>query len=149
MRTLLQSIFVILLFLFDAIAVYSAGHQANSHSRLAADKKAAMYRTGVISRRVLHIPLQLEHKVYVKPEKYLKKLVHFLTEGTDDPYLKVKRIHDWITRRIAYYYYYKDGRSFCRFTLPDRGVYIGAIFARYVPGEKGWTQVYKFILKKK
>lgn len=44
----------------------------------------------------------LARKVKADPEKYVPKLVARLVGGTDDPAVKVRRIHDWIALNITY-----------------------------------------------
>ena len=74
-----------------------------STDRLAADKKAAVYRTGVIDKRVLEISESINNEVFDKPgNESLLKLIGELKHGTDDQFVIAKRIHDWITLNIAY-----------------------------------------------
>ncbi|MCB1173785.1 MAG: hypothetical protein KDK39_09480 [Leptospiraceae bacterium] len=69
---------------------------------LAADKESAIYRTGKIDSRVIQVPDALEQKAYANPKQYLQELTDFLTSDTQNQFLKIKRIHDWITLHIAY-----------------------------------------------
>ena len=71
--------------------------------RLAADATAQKYRTGEIDPAVLALPAALEKNLFAAPsEKTLVALVKSLTDDTPDPFIKAKRIHDWITLKIAY-----------------------------------------------
>jgi transglutaminase/protease-like cytokinesis protein 3 len=45
---------------------------------------------------------EIRENIHIKPAIYLKELVTELTEWTDENYLKVKAIHDWITLNIQY-----------------------------------------------
>ncbi|MBN2651856.1 MAG: hypothetical protein JXR63_05685 [Spirochaetales bacterium] len=69
---------------------------------LAADEMAARYRTGEVDERVLSVPQELEASVFESPEENLPSLVAFLIKDTEDQFLIVKRLHDWITFHIAY-----------------------------------------------
>lgn len=69
---------------------------------LAADETAARYRTGQPDEISLKIPGDLAEAVFKDPEKNLPDLVSHLTKDTRDPFVKAKRIHDWITDNIAY-----------------------------------------------
>jgi hypothetical protein len=70
--------------------------------RLAVDQTAAKYRTGIPDPKSISVPADLQASVFKDPEKNLPRLVHYLTEDTNDHYLKAKRLHDWITDNIAY-----------------------------------------------
>jgi hypothetical protein len=48
------------------------------------------------------VPASLLKSVTADPERKLPDLVTFLAKGSDDPFLTVKRIHDWIALNIAY-----------------------------------------------
>ena len=69
---------------------------------LAADSTAARYRTGAVDERASAVPASIQEPVFRDPKTNLPALVRFLTEDTTDQFLKVKRIHDWITDHIAY-----------------------------------------------
>ena len=69
---------------------------------LAADQTVARYRTGEIDTKIAQIPDRINQGVFTNPQVYLPQLVDFLVNDTNDPFLKVKRIYDWITDNIAY-----------------------------------------------
>jgi hypothetical protein len=69
---------------------------------LAADDTAIYYRTGVMDSISGAVPLDIKNGIKSEPTIYLPKLVAFLVKNTDNPFLKLKRIHDWITDNIAY-----------------------------------------------
>jgi hypothetical protein len=48
------------------------------------------------------VPEALSKSVTADPERKLPDLVAFLAKGPDDPFLTVKRFHDWIALNIAY-----------------------------------------------
>jgi hypothetical protein len=60
------------------------------------------YRTEAPDTLAATIPKALRDRVTADPERKLPDLVAFLVKGTDDPFLKVKRIHDWIALNIGY-----------------------------------------------
>lgn len=70
--------------------------------RLAVDSTAAKYRSGIPDPRSTSVPADLQASVFKDPAQNLPRLVQYLTEDTTDPYLKAKRLHDWITDNIAY-----------------------------------------------
>jgi transglutaminase/protease-like cytokinesis protein 3 len=84
------------------ILLVSSQSLAYALDRTSADAAAAKYRTGKIDSAVLKVPSEIEKGLRQDPEKYLKRLVSFLSRGTDDDFVKVKRFHDWITENIAY-----------------------------------------------
>lgn len=106
MKRVLSGIF----YIFIITAAAGAADTA-LQDRLAADPVTAGYRTGRIDPKVLEVPKMLNRKVFSNPEGSLEKLVTFLTADTDDPYLQVKRLHDWISLHISYYDYWADGES--------------------------------------
>ncbi|HPH02451.1 MAG TPA: transglutaminase domain-containing protein [Spirochaetota bacterium] len=70
---------------------------------LASSPQASRYRTGVPDPVAINVPASLENPVFSSPTaETLGAIVHHLTASTPDPYLKTKRIHDWITLHIAY-----------------------------------------------
>ncbi len=69
---------------------------------LAADARVSVYRAGRIDPRVEQVPASLAAAVQRESERALPQLVAFLVEGTADPFLRAKRLHDWITDNIAY-----------------------------------------------
>ncbi|MBL8995239.1 MAG: hypothetical protein JNM63_17965 [Spirochaetia bacterium] len=73
-----------------------------SEDRLAADEVAAKYRTTLADPKPTSVPAEIQSAVFKNPEAGLPGLVAFLVSGTDDDFVKVKRIHDWITENIAY-----------------------------------------------
>ncbi|MBN2651857.1 MAG: hypothetical protein JXR63_05690 [Spirochaetales bacterium] len=68
--------------------------------RLATDSKARTFRTGEIDSYVEQIPAGIEELAYTG--KDLKRFVSILLAGADSDFSKAKRIHDWMTLRIAY-----------------------------------------------
>lgn len=70
--------------------------------RLAVDQAAAKYRTGIPDPASISVPAELQASVFANPAANLARLVNHLTRDTTDPYLKTKRLHDWITDNIAY-----------------------------------------------
>ncbi len=71
--------------------------------RLAADTRAALYRTWVIDPAVSNITPGLEKNMFENPDpQNVKQVVFSLIRGTQDPFIIAKRIHDWITLNIAY-----------------------------------------------
>ncbi len=69
---------------------------------LAADETAVRYRTGSPDERAIQVPGELQQSVFKDPVRFLPELVAHLTRDTTDPFVKAKRIHDWITDNIAY-----------------------------------------------
>jgi ankyrin repeat protein/transglutaminase-like putative cysteine protease len=69
---------------------------------LAADRVSAKYQTGEIDPAVKRVPNSIQKGVVRSPKTYLKRLVNYLTRNAPNDFLKVKRIHDWITLHIPY-----------------------------------------------
>jgi transglutaminase/protease-like cytokinesis protein 3 len=53
---------------------------------------------------VLNISDEVKYNIQSKPAMYLKLLVAELTDWTEEDYLKIKSIHDWIAINIRYDY---------------------------------------------
>lgn len=70
--------------------------------RLAADDTSAAYRSGAQDEKSMSVPVEIVEAIGKNPETGLPLLVNFLTDDTTDEFLKVKRLHDWITENIAY-----------------------------------------------
>ena len=62
----------------------------------------AQYRTGRIEERVRRVPSRIQRGLTSDPDRYLAEMVEFLIAKTDDDFLKVKLIHDWIADNIKY-----------------------------------------------
>ena len=75
---------------------------ADSGDRLAADVPSAAFRTGAEDERVARVPADIERGIFRDARGHLRPLVQFLIAGTTNEFHKTKRIHDWITRNIAY-----------------------------------------------
>ncbi len=86
--------------LLATAAVFCTGLGATD--RLAADAVSANYRTGVPEEKSLNVPADIRSAVSANPEAGLPLLVQYLVSDTNDEFIKVKRIHDWITDNIAY-----------------------------------------------
>lgn len=71
---------------------------------LSADESAAKYRKMDIDPVVLSIPENIKKGLNAESEKYLVLLTEYLIKDCEDDYLKIKRIHDWITDNISYDY---------------------------------------------
>ena len=69
---------------------------------LAADEKSAQYRTRIMDPTIEKVPLDIMQGLQQKPDTYLKQLVNFLVQGADNDFIKVKRLHDWLTLNIGY-----------------------------------------------
>ena len=81
------------------------------------DARAASYRTNVIDPRVRKVPEHIAQGLYNVPDAFIEPLVKFLVAQTDDPFLKVKILHDWIADNVRY-----DVESFlANRRLPDAG----------------------------
>ena len=85
-----------------AVALPLLADSPRGVDRLAADEKAARYRTGKIDPAIAKIPERVQQGVFEDPHAHLPVIVDFLVRDTDDDFQKVKRIHDWITHNIAY-----------------------------------------------
>ena len=78
---------------------------AESAKSLNLDPKALeKYRTMRIDPRVQSVSRDLTQNVSSNPSRYLPDLVKRLTAGEQDPFMKVKLIHDWIADNISYDY---------------------------------------------
>jgi len=60
------------------------------------------YRTEAPDSLAAHVPAALVKRVVADPERTLSDLVSHLVNGSGDPFLAVKRIHDWIALNIVY-----------------------------------------------
>jgi hypothetical protein len=60
------------------------------------------YQSGIPEEIILNLPEDIEDGIFSAPLNYLDQLVHYLVSWTDDNYLKIKSIHDWIVCNIPY-----------------------------------------------
>jgi hypothetical protein len=72
------------------------------------------YRTNKPESIVFKIPENIKENISVEPEEYIMQLIEFLISWTDDNYLKVKSIHDWICLNISYNYLYVSNETFLK-----------------------------------
>jgi transglutaminase-like putative cysteine protease len=70
----------------------------------AGTKNVKPYITGRPHPRAGQVPKALLKAVKDNPEEQLENLVAFLTDGIEDPFVKVKIIHDWMIYNINYDY---------------------------------------------
>ncbi len=61
-----------------------------------------MYRAEAPDSLAANVPVALVKSVIADPERKLSDLVSYLVKGSGDPFLAVKRIHDWIALNIVY-----------------------------------------------
>jgi hypothetical protein len=59
-------------------------------------------RTGIPDSLAANVPAALVKSVIADPERKLADLVSYLAKESADPFLTVKRIHDWIALNIVY-----------------------------------------------
>jgi len=92
---------------FCAIPVWSLA------DRLATDDISAVYRTGKIDPYVLKVPARIQSALSKDSAESKRELAAFLVAGAENDFVKVKRLHDWITENIAYDTdgFYGDGRA--------------------------------------
>lgn len=69
---------------------------------LSADSLPARYRTGVIDPQCLNVPFSAAWLLEFDSSAGIRETAFFLAEGTDDPFLIVKRFHDWIVSTIDF-----------------------------------------------
>jgi hypothetical protein len=60
------------------------------------------YQDNVPEEIIFKVPNDIKNGVFASPLNYLDELVEYLVAWTDDDYLKIKSIHDWICHNIAY-----------------------------------------------
>lgn len=75
-----------------------------------------IYRTQSMDPIVKKVPRKIKQNIFSEPVQYLPELVSYLTDNVEDPFMKVKIIHDWIADNIAY-----DSASFFSGNLPAQG----------------------------
>jgi transglutaminase-like putative cysteine protease len=76
----------------------------------------SIYRIHPINPIVKKVPREIKQNVFSDPVQYLPMLVSYLMENVEDPFMKVKIIHDWIADNIAY-----DSASYFSGNLPVQG----------------------------
>jgi hypothetical protein len=75
------------------------------------------YRTGEPCERAVSVTEAQSARVFSDPRGNLPDLVTELTRNTEDDFLKIKNIHDWIALNIIY-----DARAYVTGTIPDQSV---------------------------
>lgn len=80
--------------------------------------KLAQYRTNELHPNVLAVPTTLENNLKTHPREYLDDLVIFLVRDEQDPYVRVKILHDWIAENITYdaTAYFSGSRTSSKYT---------------------------------
>ena len=103
MKKIFLSFYFLLLSLLLSLLLFSRELEP-APDFLAADESAAKYRKMDIEPIVLTVPENIKNGLNIEPEKYLVILTEYLIKDCYDDYLKIKRIHDWITNNISYDY---------------------------------------------
>ena len=62
----------------------------------------AAQRGGKLDPRVRRLPASITGAIASSPERALGPLVQALAQGVDDPFERVKLVHDWIADNIRY-----------------------------------------------
>jgi len=62
----------------------------------------SVYQTNIPEEIIYYVPEDIQNGIFSAPFHYIDLLVDYLTSWTDDNYLKVKSIHDWIVCNIPY-----------------------------------------------
>lgn len=78
------------------------------------DKKSFSYQTGIIDPLANSAEILFKSKLQSNPEKALKELVGYLQNGSENDFVTIKRIHDWIGLHVSY-----NSDSFCGRTKGD------------------------------
>ena len=60
------------------------------------------YQTDSPEEIIYSLPIDIQNGIFSAPLNYLDQLVDYLVSWTDDDYLKIKSIHDWIVCNIPY-----------------------------------------------
>jgi len=60
------------------------------------------YKQRKMEQKVRKIPEEITENIFINPEKYVENLVKFLIDKEDNPFIKIKLIHDWICDNISY-----------------------------------------------
>jgi len=63
---------------------------------------AYRYRGGKVESVVRNIPASIEKLKSVDVERYLRELVGYITANSENDFVAVKRIHDWIALNVRY-----------------------------------------------
>lgn len=105
---------IVLAFVYACAALTASAFDA-----MAADEACAPFRTGIMDPKVSSLPPGLERGLKAHPAQALPELVAWLCDDAESDFLKVKRIHDWITDRIAYDNDAFNGASRGTETLPS------------------------------
>jgi hypothetical protein len=61
-----------------------------------------MYQKDAPEAIIFTVPEDIKNGIFTAPLNYLDQLVDYLVSWTDDNYLKIKSIHDWIVCNIPY-----------------------------------------------
>lgn len=100
---------IVFFFLFSAFPLFSDENREITNTykyyNLNEDKVLDWSRfkeINIIESKINEIPSELNDAVFNAPGNNLTRLVNYLTEWTNDDFLKVKSIHDWICENIEY-----------------------------------------------
>jgi hypothetical protein len=62
----------------------------------------SIYQTNKPEEIIFNVPEEIKNGIFTAPLNYLDQLVDFLVSWTDNNYLKIKSVHDWICCNIPY-----------------------------------------------
>jgi hypothetical protein len=62
----------------------------------------AFYRARGPEPQAAHVPADILQGIPADPKGSIARLAKYLVSGTDDPFLQVKNIHDWVAENISY-----------------------------------------------
>jgi len=89
--------------LFLALALTGPARAGDPAHPVAGDTAGlGRYLTEEPDPRVFAVPDTVLERVRSDPSGAVPELVSFLVEGTDDPFLQVKRLHDWVAVNLRY-----------------------------------------------
>ncbi len=81
---------------------YTGYKDYSSQQPVSGGMKGIKYRTGSPDPRILLMPDDLDRGLKEDPKNNIGKLAGYLGKAHNDPFLKVKAIHDWVAMNISY-----------------------------------------------
>jgi hypothetical protein len=105
MEAIMKKAIGIILFLQICTSIFSQDTDTYVYFNLNEGKELidiAKYQNDTPEEIIFNLPEDIKNGIFSAPLNYLDQLVEYLISWTDDEYLKIKSIHDWICCNIPY-----------------------------------------------
>lgn len=123
---------------FSAVSSRLGDLAATREPRFSADAMridVSNYRRRPPEQRAIDVPEEILASRQSQPQQTIGRLASHLTDGIDDPFLRVKNLHDWIALNIQY-----DADSFFSGEIPSQDA--PSVLQRYTAVCSGYADLF-------